>query len=84
MTLPILHDYWCSSAAYRVRVALALKGIDYERRTVDLAKDETEAITEATHAAEHRALTALREHQERSSASNGSSDGSANGHNGHH
>lgn len=40
MTLPILHDYWRSSAAYRVRVALALKGIDYERRTVDLAKDE--------------------------------------------
>jgi ubiquinol-cytochrome c reductase cytochrome b subunit len=45
------------------------------------------AITEAAHAAEHRALTALREHQERTSATNGSSNGSngSNGSsNGHH
>lgn len=41
---------------------------------------EHEAITEAAHAAEQRALTALREHQERTSASNGSSNGSSNGH----
>ena len=40
MTRPILHDYWRSSAAYRVRIALNLKGTDYERRTVDLAADE--------------------------------------------
>ena len=40
MTRPILHDYWRSSAAYRVRIALNLKGVDYERRTVDLAADE--------------------------------------------
>ena len=40
MTRPILHDYWRSSAAYRVRIALNLKGMDYERRTVDLAADE--------------------------------------------
>lgn len=40
---------------------------------------EHEALTEAAHAAEHRALTALREHQERSSG-NGSSNGSSNGH----
>ena len=33
----ILHDYWRSSASYRVRIALALKGLDYERRPVDLA-----------------------------------------------
>lgn len=32
----ILYSYWRSSAAYRVRIALALKGIDYEVRTVDL------------------------------------------------
>lgn len=44
------------------------------------------AITEAAHAAEHRALTALREHQERTSVTNGSSNGSdgSNGSNGHH
>lgn len=40
---------------------------------------EHEAITGAAHAAEHRALTALREHQERTSAANGS-NGSSNGH----
>ena len=40
MTRPILHDYWRSSAAYRVRIALNLKAVDYERRTVDLGADE--------------------------------------------
>ena len=35
-----------------------------------------DALTEAAHAAEHKALTALREHQDR----NGSSDGETNGH----
>lgn len=33
----VLHDYWRSSAAYRVRIALALKGIAYDRVAVDLA-----------------------------------------------
>jgi maleylacetoacetate isomerase/maleylpyruvate isomerase len=33
----ILYDYWRSSAAYRVRIALNLKGVDYEQRVVDLA-----------------------------------------------
>jgi len=37
MTRPILHDYYRSSAAYRVRIALGLKGVDYEHRIVDLA-----------------------------------------------
>jgi maleylacetoacetate isomerase/maleylpyruvate isomerase len=32
----ILYSYWRSSAAYRVRISLALKGIDYELRPVDL------------------------------------------------
>jgi maleylpyruvate isomerase len=32
----ILYSYWRSSAAYRVRIALAWKGIDYEIRAVDL------------------------------------------------
>ncbi len=34
--MAILHDYWRSSASYRVRIALNLKGVDYERRPVDL------------------------------------------------
>lgn len=33
---PVLHDYWRSSASYRVRIALALKGIAYDRVPVDL------------------------------------------------
>lgn len=40
MPKPILYDYWRSSAAYRVRIALKLKGIDYESRQVDLREDE--------------------------------------------
>ena len=38
MTTPVLHDYYRSSAAYRVRIALNLKGIDYDRRSVNLAE----------------------------------------------
>jgi ubiquinol-cytochrome c reductase cytochrome b subunit len=38
--------------------------------------EEHEALAEASHAAEHKALTALREHQDR----NGSSNGETNGH----
>ena len=36
----ILYDYFRSSAAYRVRIGLNLKGVDYERRTVSLIDDE--------------------------------------------
>jgi maleylacetoacetate isomerase len=37
MSTPILHDYYRSSAAYRVRIALNMKGIAYESRPVSLA-----------------------------------------------
>src|SRR3954451_5214075 len=30
-----LFDFWSSSAAYRVRIALALKGLDYERVVIN-------------------------------------------------
>jgi maleylacetoacetate isomerase len=36
MSRPILFDYFRSSAAYRVRIALNLKGVEYERVPVDL------------------------------------------------
>jgi maleylacetoacetate isomerase len=36
MSRPILYDYYRSSAAYRVRIALNLKGVDYEQRSVNL------------------------------------------------
>jgi maleylacetoacetate isomerase len=40
MTRPILYEYWRSSAAYRVRIALNLKQIDYESRPVNLLTGE--------------------------------------------
>jgi len=40
MTRPVLHDYFRSSAAYRVRIALNLKGVDYESRQVNLAEGD--------------------------------------------
>lgn len=40
MTQPVLYDYWRSSAAYRVRIALNLKGIEYEIRQIDLREGE--------------------------------------------
>jgi maleylacetoacetate isomerase len=36
MPRPVFYEYWRSSAAYRVRIALNLKGIDYESRQIDL------------------------------------------------
>jgi maleylacetoacetate isomerase len=45
----ILYDYFRSSAAYRVRIALNLKRVDYEQRQVDLRADEQKS-------AEYRAL----------------------------
>lgn len=46
-----LYTYWRSSASYRVRIALALKGLAYESRPVHLLKDGGEQ-----HAPEYRAL----------------------------
>jgi maleylacetoacetate isomerase len=43
MTRAVLHDYYRSSAAYRVRIALNLKGVDYERRPVNLLDSEQKA-----------------------------------------
>ena len=35
-----LYNYYRSSASYRVRIALALKGLDYDYKAVHLAKNE--------------------------------------------
>jgi maleylacetoacetate isomerase len=37
---PVLYDYWRSSAAYRVRIGLALKGIAHETASIDLVAGE--------------------------------------------
>lgn len=39
MTRPVLYDYWRSSASYRVRIALALKGVDYDRVPINLLEN---------------------------------------------
>jgi maleylacetoacetate isomerase len=40
MTRAVLYDYFRSSAAYRVRIALNLKGVDYDRHPVNLVDRE--------------------------------------------
>lgn len=39
MTKPILYSYWRSSCSYRVRIAMAMKGMAYDYRAVHLVKD---------------------------------------------
>lgn len=40
MPRPAFYEYWRSSAAYRVRITLNLKGVDYESRPVNLLESE--------------------------------------------
>ena len=42
-----LYDYFRSSASYRVRIALNLKGVAYERREVHLVQDGGQHLTAA-------------------------------------
>jgi maleylacetoacetate isomerase len=49
MSEVVLHDYWRSSAAYRVRIGLNLKGIAYRTAVVDLLAGDQRG-------AEYRAL----------------------------
>jgi maleylacetoacetate isomerase len=43
MARAVLYDYFRSSASYRVRIALNLKGIDYEQRPVSLVQGDQQA-----------------------------------------
>lgn len=43
----VLYSYWRSSAAYRVRIALNLKGLPFLTRPVNLVRDGGEQRTEA-------------------------------------
>jgi maleylacetoacetate isomerase len=51
MAIPELYTYYRSSAAYRVRIALALKGVRYTPHFVHLARDGGQQ-----HAASYRAI----------------------------
>src|SRR5690349_6457499 len=43
MAKPVLDDYYRSSAAYRVRIALNLKNVEYESRQVNLLESAQKA-----------------------------------------
>lgn len=44
----VLHDYWRSSASWRVRICLALKGVDHETVPVNLLTGEQAAAANLT------------------------------------
>ena len=50
----VLYGYWRSSSAYRVRIALNLKGLDYRQEYVHLVRDGGQQ-----HSPEYRALNPL-------------------------
>lgn len=43
MPQAILYDYYRSSASYRVRIALNIKGVEYERRPVNLLEGQQQS-----------------------------------------
>jgi len=43
---PVLHGYFRSSCSWRVRIAFALKGIDYDQVPVNLIKDGGQQLTD--------------------------------------
>ncbi|XP_053191081.1 maleylacetoacetate isomerase [Scomber japonicus] len=46
-TKPVLHGYFRSSCSWRVRIAFALKGIEYDQVPVNLIKDGGQQLTES-------------------------------------
>jgi maleylacetoacetate isomerase len=59
MSQTLLFDYWRSSASYRVRIALNLKGVAYQRAPIDLIAGDQKA--EAYRARNPQALVPLLE-----------------------
>ncbi|KAF7665818.1 hypothetical protein LDENG_00130530 [Lucifuga dentata] len=43
---PVLHGYFRSSCSWRVRIAFALKGVEYDQAPVNLIKDGGQQLTE--------------------------------------
>ena len=56
MPMLTLYTYFRSSAAYRVRIALGLKGLPYDSRAVHLVKDGGQQHTSAYRALNPQAL----------------------------
>ena len=60
-----LYTYWRSSAAYRVRIGLNLKGLPYEIMAVHLVRDGGEQHTESFHEANPQELVPVLQHGQR-------------------
>lgn len=60
-----LYSYWRSSAAYRVRIALNLKGLEYDLMPVHLVRDGGEQHSEAFHALNPQELVPVLMHGQR-------------------
>ena len=60
-----LYPYWRSSAAYRVRIGLALKGLPYETVPVHLVRDGGEQHSAAYRAANPQELVPVLQHGSR-------------------
>lgn len=66
MTEPLkLYSYWRSSAAYRVRIGLDLKGLPYETVPVHLVRDGGEQHAEAFRRTNPQELVPVLQHGER-------------------
>ena len=60
-----LYSYWRSSASYRVRIGLNLKGLAYDIMPVHLLRDGGEQHAEAFHAANPQDLVPILQHGQR-------------------
>ena len=61
----VLHSYWRSSAAFRVRIGLNLKGLPYEIAPVHLLRDGGEQHSAAYRAANPQQLVPMLQHGDR-------------------
>ena len=61
----VLHSYWRSSAAFRVRIGLNLKGLPYEVAPVHLLRDGGEQHSAAYRAANPQQLVPMLQHGDR-------------------
>lgn len=61
----VLYGYWRSSASYRVRMALNLKGLDYEQRAVHLVRGGGEQHSDAYRALNPQGQVPTLKHGER-------------------
>lgn len=65
MIRPVLYTYWRSSAAYRVRIALNIKGVEYDSRSVHLVRDGGEQHSPAYRQINPQGLVPALVHEDR-------------------